>query len=104
MNPLDRYMYRLLLTITFAVLGVGMAFYHFVEKWGWVDAYYFCIVTLTTVGYGDITPKTDAGKLFTTIYILVGIAIFGAFINAFVKKRGQKMQARASARTEKHKR
>jgi len=55
---------------------LGATFYHFVEKLSWVDALYFTTVTLATVGYGDIAPKTTAGKLFTVFYVLIGISIF----------------------------
>lgn len=71
-----------------------MTFYHFVEKLGWIDAYYYSVITLTTVGYGDITPKTDAGKLFTTLYLFIGIGIITAFISTSVKRRALKMQQR----------
>jgi voltage-gated potassium channel len=103
MTAAEKYMYQVLVTITLFVLGGGIVFYHYVEKFSWVNAYYFCVVTLTTVGYGDIVPHTPAGKLFTTVYILVGIGIFGAFINAFIKKRATKMQGRATAHLNKHK-
>lgn len=35
-----------------------------------VDALYYALVTLTTVGYGDITPQTRAGRFATTYYIV----------------------------------
>jgi voltage-gated potassium channel len=54
----------------------GAVFYHIVEKLNWVDAFYFTSITLATVGYGDIVPKTDAGKLFTIGYVFVGITIY----------------------------
>lgn len=73
--------YRNLLFGTFFVLGVGTVVYHYVENWPWIDALYFCVVTLTTIGYGDFTPQTTIGKLFTIGYIFVGIAIILTFIN-----------------------
>lgn len=74
--------YRDLIYTTMVVLGLGTVVYHFVEGWRWIDSFYFCVITLTTVGYGDMTPQTDAGKLFTVFYILVGIGIILTFINA----------------------
>jgi voltage-gated potassium channel Kch len=44
-----------------------------------VNAIYFSVVTLGTVGYGDITPTTDAGKLFTVFYIIFGLGVIGGF-------------------------
>ena len=44
-----------------------------------MDAIYFCVVTLGTVGYGDITPTTDVGKIFTVFYIIFGLGVIGGF-------------------------
>jgi voltage-gated potassium channel Kch len=51
------------------------------EGWSYVDSLYFSVVTLTTVGYGDFSPQTNAGKLFTVLYIIIGVGIILAFIN-----------------------
>jgi voltage-gated potassium channel len=40
-----------------------------------LDAFYFAVVTMTTVGYGDKTPISDGGKLMTVLMILTGIAL-----------------------------
>ena len=68
---------RLLYTfiVMMLLLFLGATFYHFVEKWSYVDALYFSAATMTTVGYGDITPKTIFGKLFTIVYIFASVAI-----------------------------
>ncbi len=71
---------RGLIYATLIVLVAGTTFYHLVEGWRWLDSLYFAVVTLTTVGYGDLYPQTDAGKLFTIFYILVGLGILGSFI------------------------
>jgi len=60
---------------------VGAVFFHLVEKLSYIDAIYFAAMTLTTVGYGDIAPQTDAGKIFTSIYAFLGIGIFFGFAN-----------------------
>lgn len=65
---------------TFFVLLVGATFYHRVEGWSWLNSFYFCVVTLATVGYGDLTPQTEFGRLFTIIYVLVGVSILALFI------------------------
>ncbi len=73
--------YRNLFLTTTAILGIGGVVYHFLEGWSWVDSFYFSVITLTTIGYGDLAPKTDAGKIFTMLYILVGLGIILSFIN-----------------------
>ncbi len=79
---------RGLVYATLLILVFGTVFYRVVEGWRWVDAFYFAVVTLTTVGYGDLTPQTDAGKLFTVIYILTGLGVLGSFIGLIANQRG----------------
>jgi voltage-gated potassium channel Kch len=73
--------YRDLLITTFIILAAGTVVYHFLEGWDWIDSIYFSIITLTTVGYGDFSPQTAEGKIFTIFYIIVGIGIILSFIN-----------------------
>lgn len=72
--------FRALFIWVVIVVAIGTTFYARVEGWRTLDALYFTIITLTTIGYGDITPQTDAGKIFTMIYILVGISLISGFI------------------------
>lgn len=60
-------------------------FYTKVEGWRVLDSLFFVIVTITTVGYGDLTPQTDLGKLFTIILILLGVGAMIAFITTLAK-------------------
>lgn len=93
---------RYILLVGGSVLGIGVVFYHFIEKLSWLDSLYFCVVTLATVGYGDITPKTPFGKLFTTFYILIGIGIFAAVVNYLLRRRATQRIAKLSKRQNKH--
>ncbi len=73
--------YRDLLFTTSLILALGTVVYHFLEGWTWVDSLYFSVITLTTIGYGDFSPQTDAGKLFTICYIIIGLGMILSFIN-----------------------
>ena len=53
--------------------AVGILVYGHLENWGPLDTSYFLTVTATTVGYGDLTPTSDAGKAFTVVYALLGV-------------------------------
>lgn len=63
-----------------AVILAGTVFFHFAEGWSWLDSYFFTVVTLSTVGYGNLVPTTVAGKIGTTVLIFVGLGIFAAAI------------------------
>ena len=56
-------------------LGFSTVFFHLVEGWTWGKAFHFCCVTLTTIGYGDVTPVTDTGKAGACAFILLGLSI-----------------------------
>lgn len=77
--------YRDLLYTTLLVLLLGSVTYRYLEGWSWLDSAYFSIITLTTVGYGDFSPQTSAGKLFTIFYIFIGIGIILTFVNTVYK-------------------
>ena len=66
---------------TLLFLLLGCLWYPLVEKWTVVDALYFSVVTLTTVGYGDMGPSTDASKIFTTLWSFFGVALIAALIS-----------------------
>jgi voltage-gated potassium channel len=58
----------------------GTLFYRSVEGWSLLDSLYFCVATLTTVGYGDFYPTTPYGKIFTIFYLFVGVGLIAAFV------------------------
>lgn len=69
------------------LLGCGVIAFSFVfEQWSVLDSLYFTTVILTTVGYGDITPKTKGGKLFATVFALGGIVILGLALGVLGSK------------------
>ena len=73
--------YSDLIITTVLIIFSGTLTYHYLEGWNYIDSFYFSVVTLTTIGYGDFTPQTDGGKLFTVLYIIIGIGMILSFIN-----------------------
>jgi len=59
-----------------AVIASGTVYFRLVEKWSWVDSYFFTVVTISTVGYGHPVPMTDAGKIGATVLIFAGLGVF----------------------------
>lgn len=77
--------FRLLAAAAVAMIGLGTVVMHYVEKLSWINSVYFSVVSLTTVGYGDIVPTTDTGKIFVCFYLLAGIGIIAAFASNLLK-------------------
>ena len=69
---------RGLLMLTFAMIAVASLFYWYVEGWSYLDSVYFSVITIATVGYGDLSPQTALGKVFTIGYIFAGLGLFVA--------------------------
>jgi hypothetical protein len=72
-------------TLALALILLATAFYWLVEGWSLLDAAYFSVVTIATVGFGDIAPVTVLGKLFTIVYVFAGIGIFVAAVTALAQ-------------------
>lgn len=71
------------------VLAVGTAAFSWLEGWSLLDSLYFTLYTVTTVGYGDLTPSPE-NRLFTAVFILVcatlAIACIGVIGNWIVSR------------------
>ena len=62
-------------------LLLGTLVYHWLEGWSYLDALYFCVISLATIGYGDLTPTTPVAKLFTIVYVINGVVILLALFD-----------------------
>jgi voltage-gated potassium channel len=78
-----------LFAIVFIFSGLVYQFEHVVNPKNFdtfLDAFYFSIFTMTTVGYGDVTPTSSAGKLMTILMILTGIALIPVQLGELFKQ------------------
>ena len=50
------------------------------DQWSWVDSLFMTIITLSTVGYGEVHSLTSAGKIWSILIIIFGVTGIGAFI------------------------
>jgi len=72
------------------ILLLGTYSYMRTEGWNFLDSFYFSVITLTTVGYGDLAPQTDAGKMFTVMYIFVGLGLILSFVQLIAEEAHRK--------------
>jgi len=70
----------LLIIIFPAIILIGCVGYFLIEDWPISDAFYMAVITVTTVGFGEVYPLSSAGRLFTAALIVLGI---GAFTYSF---------------------
>ncbi|WP_420589324.1 potassium channel family protein [Bacterioplanoides sp.] len=57
----------------------------------WVDSAYLSLVTITTLGFGDITPNTDVGKIIVSSQAFFGVMILGLFLNSLSHERSKSL-------------
>lgn len=89
-NPLASYSlarrfldYRIGLFLLLLSLVIGTTGYMSLEGYSVRDSFYMAVITMSTVGYMEVEPLSDAGRLFTSVYILFNIGIFAYALSAF---------------------
>lgn len=70
-DPVRRLQLSLLLLLLLNFVGTIM--YMLIEGWGFVDAFYMTVITIATVGFGEVEPLSPTGRVFTVILIYLGI-------------------------------
>jgi len=68
------------------LLLTGTIFYWRFEDWSIIQSLYFCVVTLTTVGFGDLSPTTAGTQIFTIFYILTGFGVLVALLTSVAEQ------------------
>jgi voltage-gated potassium channel len=81
--------FRALFIVVLFLLLSGTLFYSSIEGWSIIDSLYFSVITLTTIGYGDLHPTSALSRIFTIVYVLMGIGVLLAFINKLAKNAFQ---------------
>ncbi|KAI1730485.1 ion channel domain-containing protein [Ditylenchus destructor] len=91
-NVKSRHLLFVSSTIGVLTITIGTIVFHKLEHWSLFDSYYYCVITLSTIGFGDFVPLQTRGRLqndvgywaFTVVFILFGLAIFSACVNLLI--------------------
>ncbi|MGB5973272.1 MAG: potassium channel protein [Nodosilinea sp.] len=67
------------------VVLLGVLWYRLVEGWSWLDATYMAVITLSTVGFGEINPLSQRGRLFTILLIMMGVGVIAYILNSLTE-------------------
>ncbi|KAF9960736.1 hypothetical protein BGZ72_006078 [Mortierella alpina] len=63
-------------------LAIGALIFIYIEDWTFLNALFFVMVTITTIGFGDVVPSTMVGRIFTVFYAAGGIVLLALAVNA----------------------
>lgn len=72
-------------SIALLLLAIGSGGYYLIEGWSLFDGLYMTVITLATIGYGEVRPLTHEGRIFTIALILVGVILIGYVISTLTK-------------------
>ena len=81
LTPLPRFLLpsrariRIVLLAVLGAIAVGTLAFHLLEGWSILDSLYVTVQTVTTVGFGDLTPQTTLGRVFATVFMMIGVGV-----------------------------
>jgi hypothetical protein len=83
--------------VAIGIIFVATLFFHFVEGWGLLDALYYSVISLATVGYGDFVPTTALGKIGAIVMVAFGVGIIAVFFAGIASRASERAAQRAAA-------
>ncbi len=81
---------------------IGIFSFHYIEKASWLDSFYWIVITLSTVGYGDITPSTPIMKIIVFPIVLIGIVVFGSIAGIIVEEQQARLRGLKKSKQNNH--
>lgn len=88
------------LSVLLIIIAFGVWYFRFEEGWSAIDSFYFTVMTMTSVGYGDFVPTHNASKIVTAFYAMVSIPLvifsLGVIAKSYFEKRIGNIEQRMS--------
>lgn len=82
---------QVIISTLITLVAIGTVIFKFLEPFNWIQAFYFSVSTMTTVGYGDLVPSSDFTRLVVAFYALISVTLYvslAAFIGLnYLEKR-----------------
>src|SRR5690349_12863659 len=81
LSPLPRFLLpsrariRIVMMAVLLAVLLGTVVFHLLEGWSILDSLYVTVQTVTTVGFGDLTPRTALGRVFATLFMMLGVGV-----------------------------
>lgn len=91
------FFFKNMMPSTFLMISIQLiaaAGFVVIEGWDYGDAFYHCIVTATTVGYGDMSISTESGRIWACVQILISVAMLGELVSTFDAIRAEYKEKR----------
>jgi hypothetical protein len=82
--------------VALGIILVATVFFSIVEGWGPLDALYFSVISLATVGYGDFTPTSALGKIGAIVMVAFGVGIIAVFFAGIASRASERAAQRAA--------
>ena len=71
--------------VMWVLIVIGTIGYILIEDYRFLDAFYMTIITVATVGYGEVAPLSDAGRIFTSFLIITSFGTFAYAVSAITR-------------------
>ena len=92
-----------MLLVLLCMLFGGTAVFMYLEGWNFIDSLYVSMITLLTIGYGDMSPETDYGRFFCLFWLVFGFTYVGRVLSSisetYIQYRTQKMRKKLLSST-----
>ena len=87
---MDEHVYKVLAVSAVTLIAIGTVLFSALEDWSIVDSFYFSVVTLTTLGYGDVTPNSLGGQVVAMAAVITGYFMLGGLLSILSNKMARR--------------